>query len=412
MAVAAPAEAAELDTLRRKIPADILADYLGGRARNHAVNRTMIDWTATGVFDYLIIPQDDTVAYGWNIAESRQLRQQVRRQGLAQRVSIYPGTDETAMLLLARFAAAGAGFTPQVFLRYSGSGANQVITAYEDRPMTEMVAAHLGPLGGIVVSSPEAANLLLYVNAPAEGQGNGPEQYILELDAGELDALPPSVKEQVLAYRQSPDVAGTLREMHTVRRDLPEFVRALAADLAAGRPCALVDVAFVNAGDIALGDLLLDLPSLSQLAAYGGWNTAGNTLGCVLAQAVIRCATARGATPDALAAQWRFLFLRLLEDLLYMGRLRTQIMVEDQPALGLPPTMANVGDQYGAVRAVVESRLQAAAADLAQRRFIGQVLAGGGVQIVVQSVTLHNVTLPWQRLFDLTMDIALAYVAQ
>jgi hypothetical protein len=41
----------------------------------------MIDWAAAGVFDYLIIPQDDTVDYGWNIAESRRLRRAVSKLG-------------------------------------------------------------------------------------------------------------------------------------------------------------------------------------------------------------------------------------------------------------------------------------------------------------------------------------------
>jgi hypothetical protein len=369
----------------------------------------MVEWTAEGVFDYLIVPQDDTVDYGWNIAEARELRRVVRRLDLAQRVSIYPGTDETAMLLLARYAAQRAGFVPRVSLRYSGSGAEGVITAYEDRPMTEMVKAHLGPLGGIVVSGAQEANLHLYVNAPAEEQGNGPDQHVLELGAQELAALPDNVRAGVEAYRREPHVAGTLREMHTVRRDLPEFVRSLEADLSTGRECAVVDVAFVNAGDVALGDLLLAMQGLSQLAAYGGWNTAGNTLGCVLAQAVIRCARRTSATPAALAAQVRFLFLRLLEDLLYMGRLRTQIMIEDQPRLGLPPTMSNVGEQYPAVRAIVEQRLAAAAAELAARRFVGQEVAGGAAQITIRSISIADVALPWQRLFDLTLDVVLDY---
>lgn len=416
MAVATPEEREELAALRPAIPPDVLEDYLGGRARNHAVNRRMIEWTAEGIFDYLIVPQDDTVAYGWNIAESRRLRQLVRRLNLAQRVSIYPGADETGMLLLARYAAGRAGFTPRVCLRYSGSGADRVITAYEDRPMTEMVKAHLGPLGGVVVADPAEADLHLYINAPAEEQGNGPEQYVLELGDAELERLPPAIRTEVLAYQRQPHLAGTLRELHTVRRDLPEFVRSLAAALAAGRTCAVVDVAFVNAGDVALGDLLLNLPTVSRLAAYGGWNTAGNTLGCVLAQAVIRCVQGAGATPAALAAHVRFLFLRLLEDLLYMGRLRTQIMIEDQPRLGLPPTMSNVGDQYPAVLAIVAERLRRAAAELAQRRFAGQSLTAGAgpgaARITVQAVELAAIALPWQRLFDLTFDVVLHYDEQ
>jgi hypothetical protein len=328
-------------------------------------------------------------------------------------VSIYPGADETGMLLLARYAAGRAGFAPRVCLRYSGSGAGRVITAYEDRPMTEIVKAHLGPLGGFIVTDPADANLHLYINAPAEEQGNGPEQYVLELGEEELERLPPAVRAEVLAYQQQPHVAGTLREMHSVRRDLPEFVRSLAAALDAGRTCAVVDVAFVNAGDVALGDLLFQLDTLSRLAAYGGWNTAGNTLGCVLAQAVIRCVQQAGATPAALAAHARFLFLRLLEDLLYMGRLRTQIMIEDQPRLGLPPTMSNTGDQYPAVIQIVAERLRQAAAELAERSFVRQSLAAGdgpgAARITLQAVALADIALPWQRLFDLTFDVVLRY---
>lgn len=174
MAVGTAAEAEEIAALRREIPRELVEDFLAGRARNHTVNRTMIDWAAAGVFDYLIIPQDDTVDYGWNIAESRRLRRYVSTIGAADRVSIYPGTDETAMLLLARYATQRAGFTPRVRLRYSGSTSDQVITAYEDRPMTEMVKAHLGPLAGVVSDAPDAG-IVLYINAPAEVQGNGPE---------------------------------------------------------------------------------------------------------------------------------------------------------------------------------------------------------------------------------------------
>jgi len=415
MAVATQEERQELAALSAAIPSDILADYLGGRARNHAINRRMIEWTAAGVFDYLIVPQDDTVAYGWNIAEARRLHQLVRRHHLSQRVSIYPGTDETAMLLLARYAAQHARFSPRVCLRYSSSASDQVTTAYEDRAMTEMVKAHLGPLGGIVVE-PAAANLHLYINAPAEEQGDGPDQYVLELDEVDLERLPAPTRLDLSAYRRQAHVAGTLREMHSVRRDLPEFVRALAAALDQGLDCAVVDVAFVNAGDVALGDLLMQMDALGQLAAYGGWNTAGNTLGCVLAHAVIRWTQRRDASAAALAAHVRFLFLRLLEDVLYMGRLRPQIMIKDLPQLGLSPTMSSVGDHYPTVQAKVEERLRQAAAELAQRHFEGRSLSAGPQQgakaITIQSADVAAIALPWQRLFDLTCDVVLGYDEQ
>ena len=91
--------------MRTGVPAAVVQDFLAVRARNYAFNRRMVEGTAEGVFDYLIIPQDDTVDYGWNIAEARRLRRYVGELGAVNRVSIYPGTDETAMLLLARYAA-------------------------------------------------------------------------------------------------------------------------------------------------------------------------------------------------------------------------------------------------------------------------------------------------------------------
>lgn len=406
MAVATPAEAQELAELRPQLPRAILDDYLGGRARNHAVNCRMVDWAAEGIFDYLIVPQDDTMAYGWNIAEARTLRRHVIAAGLADRVSVYPGTDETGMLLLARYAAQRAGFRPTVWLRYSGAGADQVITAYEDRPMTELVKAHLGPLGGMLASSPAEADLLLYVNAPAEVQGNGPEQYVLALTEAELSALPETTRQEVLDYRRQPHVASTLCEMHTVRRNLPEFVRSLAAAVDAGRTCAVVDVAYVNAGDLALGDLLVRMEKLAQLASYGGWNTAGNTLGSVLAHAVIRAVQRReGASAEALAAHIRFLFLRLVEDSLFMARLRTQLMWEALPMLGLVPTLGHLGDQAETVRRMVEEQLGAAAALLSQQRFAGQQVTAGKTSLTIGGLALADVELPWGRLFDLTMDV-------
>jgi len=412
MAVGSSAEAEEIAALRREIPPALVEDFLAGRTRNHAVNRTMIDWAAAGVFDYLIIPQDDTVDYGWNIAESRRLRRDVSEIGVADRVSIYPGTDETAMLLLARYAARRADFAPRVRLRYSGSTSDAVITAYEDRPMTEMVKAHLGPLAGVVSDAPDA-DIMLYINAPAEVQGNGPDQWALALRDADIAALPAASQRALASYRQHSNGAATLREMFTVRRDLPEFVRSLTAEIKAGRTCAVVDVAFVNAGDLALGELLERTPGLSQLAAYGGWNTAGNTLGCVLAHAVIRhLQTRHGATAEALAAHVRFLFLRLVEDDLFMARLRTQIAVEDLPALGLPITLGSVGEHAETVRTLVECKLVEAAKVLARSCFTGQRVAAGSTAIVLESLTPVDVALPWGRLFDLTMDIAARYTVE
>jgi hypothetical protein len=160
-------ETVERDALRGQIPEAVYRDYRQGRARNHAVNRAMLDWLAEGVIDYLLLPQDDTADYGWNIAEARNLQALIRSRRLTDRAITYPGADEIGCLLLASYVCRQAGFRPRVWPRYSGVNGASVVTAYEDRPIHELLKAHLAPLDGVVADSPEESDLTLFVNAPA-----------------------------------------------------------------------------------------------------------------------------------------------------------------------------------------------------------------------------------------------------
>ncbi len=403
-----PGDEDEAAALRAAVPTEIVQDYLDGRARNHAVNLRMVDWVAEGVFDYLIVAQDDTMEYGWNIAEGRRLRLHARRRGVDDRVSVYPGADETDMLLIARYAAQRVGFRPRVYPRYSSVRAGQIITAYEDRPMGEMVKAHLAPLGGVLAASPAEADLLLYVNTPAEVQGHGYDQYPLLLDAQEIESLPEPAQSALTAYLRSPHLTGTLREMHSVERSVGEFARSLGAEVAAGRSCAVVDVAYVNGADLELGDALRRHVELAQLCGYGGWNTAGNTLGTVLAHSVIRhIQRAFGAGADALAAHARFLFLRFVDDYLYQGLVRSQVALELLPALGERPRMTDLGAAAPTIQDEVGVRLEQAAAGLAAAHFAGRTLAAGDTALKVERLAVAGVFLPWNRLFEVGCRVEL-----
>ncbi|MBX3000959.1 MAG: DUF4127 family protein [Caldilineaceae bacterium] len=408
MLVGNPAEdEAEVARLRAEIPAEIVQDYLDGRARNHLINRAMIEWTAAGILDYLIIPQDDTVEYGWNIAEARHLRQLARQLGVADRVSVYPGADETDMLLIARFTAQQAEFRPCVWTRYSSVRAGEIITAYEDRPMEELIKAHLGPLAGVIAETPDRADILLYVNSPAEVQGNGFDQMVAQRGSPPLD-LPPDLQARWDEYRRSSGLRNSLREIHSVQRNVDEFARSLAASVAEGKNVAVVDVAFVNGGDIELGEALRRHVDLAQLAAFGGWNTAGNTLGTVLAQSVIRhLQQSRGASPSALAAHVEFLFLRFVDDYLYQGLVRSQVALDVLPRLGILPKMTNLEEAAAHVEAEVNTRLISAAADFAQIHFAGQTIHAGESRLTIDDLGVSRVIFPWGRLFEIGCEMRL-----
>lgn len=392
-------ELAERSELFKHIPREIYEDYLAGRQRNHQVNLRMIDWLAEGIFDYLLLPQDDTADYGWNIAEARTLQAILRRRNLTDRAITYPGADEIGSLLLASAVCKQAGFKPRIYPRYSGILSSSVITSYEDRPIHELVKAHLAPIGGTLTLIPEEADLVLFLNAPAHTQGEASYQWLAWNGQEVLKADPPaSLQLYVEEVKADPIYQITRREMETPERSPEELVRAILVELERKRPVALADVAFVNGSDLVLGNLLMQHPESTHLTAYAGWNTAGNTLGTVLAQAVLRLLAKRnGDAPEQTRAHFEFLFLRFLDDYFYQARVRSLCLLEDLPALDIQPSMERLpSPSVKKVEKRVRDRLLLAAREL-ERFFID---AG-----VVKGVKVEHIYLPWQRMFEVGFDV-------
>ena len=393
---AGPAEAADRDELANSVPAEIVADYRDGRARNHAINRLVVQWAAEGVVDYALIGQDDTAPYGWNIAEARALRQLIDELELTDRASVYPGADELASLLVAAYACRNAGFRPRVWSRYSGPDGPSVVTSYEDRPLQDLVKAHIGPLGGTVAATSDEADLILAVNAPDKAQAEA----WLQLAVRQPELLP--------AQQAGSIDPGSLRavrqEMQSVHRDLAELASAVARDIEAGRDVAIVDVAFVNGADLAFVDPLLAEVPIARLAAYAGWNTAGNSLGSALAQGTVRAMARRDTQPvDAVAAHLGLLFIHLLDDYAFQGLVRTELLLEDFAALGLPPTFERVPAR---LLPEIEERLRRRLVPHVQslgRKLAEEDVPNGSAACRVVSASIEPPTLPWQRAFEVAI---------
>jgi Protein of unknown function (DUF4127) len=357
---ASPMELEELRQLGQEIPREVVVDYREGRARNHSINLLMLDWAEHGVLTYVVIAQDDTAPYGWNIAESRVLRNDVAHRRLDDRAIVYPGADEVASLLVAAFACRADRFWPKVCTRYSSAVGPTIVTEYEDRPLEQLIEAHLGPLEGTVTTSVEEADLVIALNAPRDETG----------DAADVDAL----------------------------------AKAIEADVAAGRNVAVVDVAFVNGADLALAERLLKQDSLVRLGAYSAWNTAGNSLGSALAQGVIRAMTLETDAPDdVLLAHVALLAIHLLDDYAYQAIVRSEVMREDLPALGLAPTYERLP---GAFVPLIEKRIgeRMARHVIALARQLGATtITNGSTSRRVSQIEIGPPSLPWNRVFEVAI---------
>jgi hypothetical protein len=325
-----PQDRAIAEQAQAEIPAEILEDYLSTRARNFALNRMLIDWTRDGLFDLLLLTQDDTSRFGLNVREQRLLMADVAEKQLEDRVLIYPGADEVASVLVARHLNRVQGRKPAFQLVTSTRDGGAITAMYEDRPLARTVAGQVAAVGGCLVDRPEDADLMLMLNTPSSGQGD-------------------------LALRIRLDLPDT------PPRDLAPFVRALDTS---ALPVALADVAYANGAD---PQLFARLPDVLGLAAFAAWNTAGNTLGTVVAQASAFLAM---RNPQA---QRQFLLDRMADDLLYQTFLRPELQAE-----------LSSGRSLDAIEAEVGPRLEA----LWRQHFPRVPIAG------------ISASLPWHRLFE------------
>ena len=156
----------ELEQVKRRIPADLLGQYLACRERNHQVNRRAVAEVASGSLSFLALTQEDAAQYGPHCAEHRVLLAMVEEHHVGDRVSLHPGVDQAGATLFARFVHQHMEKVPRIFVLPSNAGHMKNIAAAEDRPFTETLAANIRVIGGQPASGPDFADLVLAVNAP------------------------------------------------------------------------------------------------------------------------------------------------------------------------------------------------------------------------------------------------------
>ena len=336
----------ELEKVQALIPPHVLADYLAARARNHSINAKLIEWLSEGVFDYLLITQEDAAEYGLHRQEQAVLLEKAASLGVSDKMSLHPGADEAALTLLARHWDSGVRFRVQ-WSSFADSGN---IAPFEDRPYNQALREHIEAMRGVWADI-GASDFDLFVNAPVGG------------------------------YQK--DESETERAGRAAR--LNNFVQQIEKAVADGKRVALCDVAFPNGADNLLLTELEQRRLLGKLAVFGAWNTAGNTTGTVLAQcsAILRGGPLKGHVQTAKLNR-NFLFERLLDDWCYQTNVRTRI---EKTAREHGVSPLNMGETGQPIEAQARREMRGSAQILSGRQFR-------------RRVTRCDVTLPWQRTFE------------
>lgn len=351
-AVADNGNGAQLQTLRDSLDPVILADFQQRRLRNHQVNLAMIGLAARDVIDPLLITADDTAEFAAGSLEQLWLEQWMTVLPGSGQVLMYPGADEVAAVLVARQLAKLSGTSARFAVACAEDDGLERIAKYENSPIKTAVARQLAASGAVLAAEGEDAAVLV-IHAPDLKR----RDYVHDLwQADEEDA--------------------------TAAAKTAELVGRLLKD---GKRVALADLRYANGGDPLLVETLLEEGHLLLLSAYGGWNTAGNSLGSVVAAAAAAQLGQATGTLDPVAAR-SMLLHRLIEDYAYQAVLRNDLQ-------------RRMDEDYGT------RKFEADGLELRLQTEMEMGLNAALQRLSPGSSRVTNVSFPWHRTFEINFEI-------
>ncbi|MFD4790033.1 DUF4127 family protein [Streptomyces sp. NPDC058459] len=276
--------------LRGRLPGHAVDDFTRRRLRNHTVNLAALSLACDKILDTLLITADDTAERSAGSLEQHWLAHwRDVLAGAGENVLMHPGADEVATVLVARTVLAALRGEPlRIAVVCAVPGGLDRVAPYENVPLGVGARGHIRATGSVPVE-PDGADLVLVVHPPDKAGGDWAHRH-------------PEV-------RRADDA------------DVKATAEAVASYLGRGAAVAVADCAYPNGSDPALLEALSQRLPLASLAGYAGWNTAGNTLGSVIAQGALFAASRQAGTFDA-AAHRRLLLHRLVEDGAYMADAR------------------------------------------------------------------------------------------
>lgn len=362
-----------LNNLRESIPEKLLEEYLKTRERNFCINKTLIEEAAKDFFDFLLIGIDDSKTTGLNILEKEMLEESIDSFSIKEKAIIATGTDEMAVLLLARLLTEKTGLHPTIHTIFSNSEGKDMVGRYEDRSYENIAKLHSKIAGGDCCESRKDADILLYIHNPSGDQKEAASQKL--------------------------DIMG--------KKNVMNFIYSINKSIEKGRMTALADVFYANGADSIMVSKLIENINIFSLASFAAWNTSGNTLGTSIAHAIIFFIAEKTITlpedkKEALSAHVLLLMERFIDDWLYQAEIRQQISLQ---ALLKRISVFNLGEKSDYFQVLTNDKLSSRAMDfLSSLR--GEVIrfTNDEDKFVFIPPNRVHISLPWKRLFEISID--------
>jgi hypothetical protein len=340
----------ELKNILSQIDCDKLNDYVSRRECNRELNYTMIDYVKQGWIDSLVIPQDDSAAYGYAAIDQEAVRAKIAEEGLMDRILMYPGADEVGMTLVSRMVNKLNRKKPKVYIKYASEASKAVIPIYEGNSLETTIRYQILSAGCQRTEAYENADIILAITAPS-------------------DKIVESIEQPCMS------------KGYCVERNIPEMIDFLKERVEEDKIVVIADNAYGNGGELQFIQLLNQNHLLDKVAGYAGWNTSANTLGTAIAEGVDYYHY--GNT----AGHKNFMMERYIEDGGYCSVVRKNIAKELHH---YEMNYFDIKEKEGFISKKVKEELQL---------FMECYLSS-----INDNISLTKVWMPWSRMFEVGIE--------
>ena len=164
-------------------------------------------------------------------------------------LDVMSGADELGMLMMSRAINDDTQHIPFVAVTYNvGTGA-ETIPVYSNEKISEAIDGAIISIGGLRVSDPKNADLVVAVNTNPDGKTF---------------------------------FATDKRNNRHAHTGIGPFMKIVKSYVKAGYPVGIADISACNGADNALMNRLKNDNLQFKIRAYGGWNTATNSAGFLI----------------------------------------------------------------------------------------------------------------------------------
>jgi hypothetical protein len=354
----------ELRRMKDRLPQDQIVRYDRMRSRNVKVQKKLIEMTASGIFDFLMLGQDDAAPTGPHVRESSVLRKSVANKGIPSKVYFCEGIDQHSNVLVSRALLRRSKYVPRVKVVFSDDDARTTYADFESKPIQGSVEDQLFASGARPVEQGKPYDYILYLNTP-----------------------------------------------HPKTERLEAFISSLENALDQGLPVAVADINLTNhaAADPRVFAALRQDQRATKLLSYAGWNTAGNTVGTSIPAANM-VVLGRQSSDNAIkkeTAREEFLLHRLVNDFAYHTFTRPSAYRLIQ-GLGGNSTQEEV---YGQEFTVVNSFVRRDLRSYLDRYFVGLFegvkIGLNGHESTIVGIDGARIFLPWPRAYEVRLEFRL-----